>query len=170
MCIRDRWEEVLQTEQFDTVTEYRTACQQIPQMEALQNEIRQYEMYLEKCCSTKEILEKNLAGKEQRSKEEAYEKMLHTKELQRQKQEVYEKWQKQYQVHDDIKKRLTTLLQGQEQYLKDRQVMQSLQDVANGKIHFQTYIQRQYFKQIIQAANRRLADVYKRQRSDRRSI
>lgn len=151
------WEEVLQTEQFDTVTEYRTACQQIPQMEELQNEIRQYEMYLEKCCSTKEILEKNLAGKEQRSKEEAYEKMLHTKELQRQKQEVYEKWQKQYQVHDDIKKRLTTLLQGQEQYLKDRQVMQSLQDVANGKIHFQTYIQRQYFKQIIQAANRRLA-------------
>lgn len=151
------WKEALQTEQFDTVSEYRTACQQIPQMEALQNEIRQYEMHLEKCYSTKEILEKNLAGKEQRSKEEAYEKMMHIKELQRQKQEVYEKWQKQYQVHDDIKKRLTKLLQGQEQYLKDRQVMQSLQDVANGKIHFQTYIQRQYFKQIIQAANRRLA-------------
>ena len=55
------WEEVLQTEQFDTVTEYRTACQQIPQMEELQNEIRQYEMHLEKCCSTKEILEKNVS-------------------------------------------------------------------------------------------------------------
>ena len=35
-------------------------------------------------------------------------------------------------------------------------VIKSLNDTANGKIHFQTYIQRQYFKQIIQAANKRL--------------
>ena len=35
--------------------------------------------------------------------------------------------------------------------------MCSLNDVANGKIHFQTYILRQYFKKIISAANKRLA-------------
>lgn len=35
-------------------------------------------------------------------------------------------------------------------------VIKSLHETANGKVHFQTYIQRQYFKQIIQAANKRL--------------
>lgn len=151
------WEEALQEEQFENVAAYREACKQIFQIEVLQTQIRQYEVSLEKCQSTKDTLEKNLMGKERRSKEEANERMLKAKEYQRQKQEIYEKWQKQYQLHDEISKRLAKLLQGQEKCLKDRQVMQSLQDVANGKIHFQTYIQRQYFKRIIQAANRRLA-------------
>ena len=41
--------------------------------------------------------------------------------------------------------------------------IQSLNDAANGKVHFQTYILRQYFKRIIQAANKRLAKMSSQQ-------
>ncbi len=40
---------------------------------------------------------------------------------------------------------------------KKYQVLKSLNDAARGKVYFQTYIQRQYFKQILHAANQRLS-------------
>lgn len=40
---------------------------------------------------------------------------------------------------------------------KKYRVLQSLHDAARGKVYFQTYVQRQYFKQIIRAANQRLS-------------
>lgn len=40
---------------------------------------------------------------------------------------------------------------------KKYRVLRSLHDAARGKVYFQTYVQRQYFKQIIRAANQRLS-------------
>ncbi|MCD7825564.1 MAG: hypothetical protein LUH14_06360 [Clostridiaceae bacterium] len=58
--------------------------------------------------------------------------------------------------NERVRGRVKELLAGKEQRLHQLQIIRSLNDAANGKIHFQTYIQRQYFKKIIQAANRRL--------------
>ncbi len=54
-------------------------------------------------------------------------------------------------------KRICDIMAERKDMAEDLRVMKSLNDTANGKIHFQTYIQRHYFKQIIQAANQRLA-------------
>ncbi len=52
--------------------------------------------------------------------------------------------------------RLAALMEERRAMAEKLRVVKSLNEAANGKIHFQTYIQRQYFKQIIQAANQRL--------------
>ena len=61
-----------------------------------------------------------------------------------------------YQKNDSIYKRTQQLCKDREGLNRECMVMRSLNDAANGKVHFQTYIQRQYFKRIIQAANERL--------------
>lgn len=53
--------------------------------------------------------------------------------------------------------RLAALMEERKAMSEKLRVVKSLNEAANGKIHFQTYIQRQYFKQIIQAANQRLS-------------
>ncbi|MCI9078255.1 MAG: AAA family ATPase [Lachnospiraceae bacterium] len=53
--------------------------------------------------------------------------------------------------------RLVILTEERKAMAEKLRVIKSLNEAANGKIHFQTYIQRQYFKQIIQAANQRLS-------------
>ncbi len=72
-------------------------------------------------------------------------------------QKKYEKSSYQYQGNYKILKRVAELLRGKDSLAENVKVMRSLNDAANGKVHFQTYILRQYFKQIIQAANKRLA-------------
>jgi len=52
--------------------------------------------------------------------------------------------------------RLAALMEERRSMAEKLRIVKSLNEAANGKIHFQTYIQRQYFKQIIQAANQRL--------------
>ena len=82
----------------------------------------------------------------------------------------YQEYSEQYKIITDelshynycvktnqtISERLQLLLAERGDFDKKLKVIKSLDAVANGKVHFQTYIQRQYFKQIIQAANKRL--------------
>lgn len=63
------------------------------------------------------------------------------------------------QTNETVLERMKMLRKEQEQIMAKRRSIVSLNSVANGKVRFQTYIQRQYFKQIIQAANRRLAQM-----------
>lgn len=63
------------------------------------------------------------------------------------------------QTNETVLERMKILRKEQEQIMARRRSIVSLNSVANGKVRFQTYIQRQYFKQIIQAANRRLAQM-----------
>lgn len=61
------------------------------------------------------------------------------------------------QSNNKTVERVNTLMQERASITERLKVIRSLNEAANGKVHFQTYIQRQYFKQIIQAANTRLA-------------
>lgn len=61
------------------------------------------------------------------------------------------------QSNNKTVERVNTLMQERGSITERLKVVKSLNEAANGKVHFQTYIQRQYFKQIIQAANTRLA-------------
>jgi len=61
------------------------------------------------------------------------------------------------QSNNKLIERISVLMQERRVIAGKLRVIKSLNDAANGKVHFQTYIQRQYFKQIIQAANARLS-------------
>lgn len=63
------------------------------------------------------------------------------------------------QNNNKLLERLLALMEERSIISERLKVIKSLNDAANGKVHFQTYIQRQYFKQIIQAANRRLSSM-----------
>lgn len=63
------------------------------------------------------------------------------------------------QNNTKLLERLLILMEERSAISERLKVIKSLNDTANGKVHFQTYIQRQYFKQIIQAANRRLSNM-----------
>ena len=63
------------------------------------------------------------------------------------------------QNNNKLLERLLALMEERSIISERLKVVKSLNDAANGKVHFQTYIQRQYFKQIIQAANRRLSSM-----------
>lgn len=55
-----------------------------------------------------------------------------------------------------VEKRVKELLQGREVLTGESRAVRSLQNAANGKQQFQTYVLRQYFQKIIHAANLRL--------------
>ncbi len=57
--------------------------------------------------------------------------------------ETFRKWKEKKKEREAVRKKY--------------QVLKSLHDAARGKVYFQTYIQRHYFKQIIRAANQRLS-------------
>lgn len=61
------------------------------------------------------------------------------------------------QSNNKTMERVFALMQERGTIAERLKTIKSLNEAANGKVHFQTYIQRQYFKQIIQAANTRLS-------------
>ena len=63
------------------------------------------------------------------------------------------------QNNNKTMERLSVLMQERIAFSDKLRVIKSLNETANGKVRFQTYIQRQYFKQIIQAANIRLSNM-----------
>ena len=136
---------------------YRSALALLESEEDKRKEVENYRLVTAQCDVRVQTLAKQTEGKE----------IVGLLEFERKKQEIEtdcEKKRKQYedasychQGNQRILKRVKELLQGKDSLSEEMKVIRSLNDAANGKIHFQTYILRQYFKKIIQAANKRLA-------------
>lgn len=152
-----RFEEALKENGFTSLNDYYQAVESISLIGQLQEEIQQYKLSRAQCESKVQTLEKSVQGKKEQSVQELKEVLDEAEDIWKKQKESCEQIQYQYQTNQKIYERVSWLLKGKEKMAEERRVIRSLNDVANGKIHFQTYIQRQYFKQIIQAANRRLA-------------
>ena len=144
--------------------QYRQAAACSQKVEALQEE---WEKYQESCSRNQAKIEELKQQIQERPREddtilrqqlESLQEELKTagrkKEelvyLRQKNQTELQNWNKMRREREGGRKRLATI--------------KSLNDAANGKkIHFQTYVQRQYFKQIIQAANRRLSKMNQNQ-------
>lgn len=135
---------------------YEQALQQRDQLEQWKKEIDQYRIETVQCDTRCHTLREQIQG---RKKED-------TQLLAKQKEEAkraYEEKKSEQEVityHLEtvkrVKKRVTELLKGRGTLLEEGRVIRSLQNAANGKMQFQTYVLRQYFQKIIQAANIRL--------------
>lgn len=148
--------EILQRQGFEQES-YKKALLLLEEEEAYQTEIEQYRLSIAQCDARIQTLASQTERKE---KEDLSELELQKKALEtdcENKRKQYEEAAYRHQGNQRILKRVTELLKGKDSLSEEMKVIRSLNDAANGKIHFQTYILRQYFKKIIQAANKRLA-------------
>lgn len=149
--------EMLVKQGFEDEEAFQRAVLLIEGQGERQGRIEEYSLQVAKCEEKVKMLGKQTKGKE---KAELADLEEQKKELKRHLDELQKKYEKssyQYQGNYKILKRVAELLRGKDSLAENVKVMRSLNDAANGKVHFQTYILRQYFKQIIQAANKRLA-------------
>ena len=118
--------------------------------------IQQYERKKLQNDTRLETLEQRIAGRKKASVDEIQKQLCSLQEKKEQKNEWIRKLSYQHQTNAKIFARVERLLKEQGTLAAHRKVMASLNSAANGRVHFQTYVQRQYFKKIIQAANKRL--------------
>lgn len=148
---------MLEKQGFFQEEDYQNAVSLFEGQEERQKQIEEYQLQMVQCEAKVQMLRKQTETKE----------IVDTTELAEQKRELekhcealqkeYERISYQQQGNSRVLKRVTELLRGKDSLMEEMKVIRSLNDVANGKVHFQTYILRQYFKKIIQAANKRLA-------------
>ena len=158
---QERWQKMLQECGFEE-EDYRKAAEDIDKLTSTEEEIRSYELSKREALAKVKVLKEQLSGKQ----------ITDTAELQHMAEELEEKLElaKTEQMHlysvnkknQEAGKKLKDFFERQKDIQKRYEMVSNLSRTANGslsgsvKIDFETYIQRQYFKQIIHAANKRL--------------
>lgn len=154
------WE--LQKQKF-RLSEYETAKQWIPVKESLQQKVEQYEQKILQQTTTIELLKSQLEGKNQADLQE---QKIRLEDSKKQLKKEKEEYLQAHQIYQRNKEALFKLREYDEKGAGLRsqyEMLNNLSRTANGqlsgsvKLDFETYVQRKYFKQIIAAANRRLA-------------
>lgn len=159
---REAYKKQLAESSFDSEEAYRQAYLPERSREKLERESREYQ---EKCALTAGQLvtwEKALNGKEKQDTLELKSKLQETeaacRKLERRKMQLHAAYQTNRMVLENSKKYAEIGIH----LAEEDQIIKSLYRTAGGKlsgsakIDFETYIQRQYFKQIIHEANKRL--------------
>lgn len=153
----------IRNQQFKDQEEYRKAKQWIAGWQQKETKVKEYETKVLRCRTQIETLEKqtgdrkreDIAEDQERQKELA----LAVKKIRRQFMDIHGLNETNKNAYESLKKYFTS----QEKLLRRYEVIGNLSRTANGslsgsaKLDFETYVQRRYFRQIIRAANKRLA-------------
>ena len=153
----------IRNQQFKDQEEYRAAKQWIEGWQQKEQKVKEYDTKVIQCRTRIETLE-NQAGERKREdpapdQEREKELSLAVKELRRRSMDLHGRNETNKSAYENLKKYFTS----QEELRRIYEVIGNLSRTANGnlsgsaKLDFETYVQRRYFRQIIQAANRRLA-------------
>ncbi len=137
--------------------EYHSAVLSAKEQKEHRKELEKYRDQVKECDTKLEVLKNQTEGKKEANLEELSEQKEKVKEQHEQKKDVLADISHYLKTNQQSVKRMKELLKEREICLENKKVMDSLNRVANGKIHFQTYILRQYFQKIVAAANIRLA-------------
>ena len=150
------------TEQrFAGEDEYLQKCISQQTIDALEAEISEYQTNLALAVNDVERLAKETSGKvklDTASYESEQARCQEEQEtLTKQERDLYS----MLEVNERAKKQADQLYRARSQWRRQSAVLSHLEETASGKLskrhmNFQTYIQRRYFKQIIDRANRRL--------------
>lgn len=151
------YQSALQVNGFSGEEEYHSALLLANVQAEYKKEIEKYQFQVVQCDTKLQSLAEQTEGKQEEDLEKLLKRKEELKMLHGQKKKVLETHSYHLQTGQRIVKRLKELLKDRESLVEEMKVMGSLNAAANGKIHFQTYILRQYFQKIISAANKRLA-------------
>lgn len=128
----------------------------------LEREEKEYETQCLKQQSEQKLLEKQVSGKTFTDTTELNEQLKAEKQTLKEAEKRYIDLHTAYENDKSVLQNSAVYLERGRQLENEDQVIKSLSKTANGrlsgsaKIDFETYIQRQYFKQIIHEANKRL--------------
>lgn len=153
---------------FLTKEEYDTAKMDAKKRDEIQDEIEEYNEAVRENKQNISFYSESTEGKTRIDDSEFKEKQ---KELGDKKKQAGEQSKEVFALLDGNKKAMERISDGyaEREGLRDQYVVvKSLNDTASGKlakrhINFQTYIQRRYFKRVIDAANERLIKMSKNQ-------
>lgn len=128
----------------------------------LEREEKEYESQCLKQQSEQKLLEKQVSGKTYADTTELNEQLKAEKQALKEAEKTYMELHTAYENDRSVLQNCAVYLEKGKKLESEDQVIKSLSKTANGrlsgsaKIDFETYIQRQYFKQIIHEANKRL--------------
>ena len=128
----------------------------------LEREEKEYESQCLKQQSEQKLLEKQVSGKTFTDTTELNEQLKAEKQALKEAEKTYMELHTAYENDRSVLQNCAVYLEKGKKLESEDQVIKSLSKTANGrlsgsaKIDFETYIQRQYFKQIIHEANKRL--------------
>lgn len=128
----------------------------------LEREEKEYESQCLRQQSEQKLLEKQVSGKTYTDTTELNEQLKAEKQALKEAEKTYMELHTAYENNRSVLQNCAVYLEKGKKLESEDQVIKSLSKTANGrlsgsaKIDFETYIQRQYFKQIIHEANKRL--------------
>lgn len=128
----------------------------------LEREEKEYESQCLRQQSEQKLLEKQVSGKTYTDTTELNEQLKAEKQALKEAEKTYMELHTAYENDRSVLQNCAAYLEKGKNLESEDQVIKSLSKTANGrlsgsaKIDFETYIQRQYFKQIIHEANKRL--------------
>ena len=128
----------------------------------LEREEKEYESQCLRQQSEQKLLEKQVSGKTYTDTTELNEQLKAEKQALKEAEKTYMELHTAYENDRSVLQNCAVYLEKGKKLESEDQVIKSLSKTANGrlsgsaKIDFETYIQRQYFKQIIHEANKRL--------------
>lgn len=128
----------------------------------LEREEKEYESQCLRQQSEQKLLEKQVSGKTYTDTTELNERLKVEKQALKEAEKTYMELHTAYENDRAVLQNCAVYLEKGKKMESEDQVIKSLSKTANGrlsgsaKIDFETYIQRQYFKQIIYEANKRL--------------
>ena len=128
----------------------------------MEREEKEYESQCLRQQSEQKLLEKQVSGKTYTDTTELNEQLKAEKQALKEAEKTYMELHTAYENDRSVLQNCAVYLEKGKKLESEDQVIKSLSKTANGrlsgsaKIDFETYIQRQYFKQIIHEANKRL--------------
>lgn len=128
----------------------------------LEREEKEYESQCLRQQSEQKLLEKQVSGKTYTDTTDLNETLKAEKQALKETEKTYMELHTAYENDRSVLQNCAVYLEKGKKLEREDQVIKSLSKTANGrlsgsaKIDFETYIQRQYFKQIIHEANKRL--------------
>lgn len=160
--LEGEFERTLAGEGFETACEYRQACISEEMRLGLEKESQSYENACRENLGQKKALTEAVEGKERMDVTELKKAIAKAREERNALEKEHIDMSNAYLTDASVLEHSRSYFEKQKQLEEEDRVVKSLFYTADGrlkgsaKIDFETYIQRQYFKQIINEANKRL--------------
>lgn len=156
---------MIQQQCFKDEEEYHAGKMSSEEIQESENLIQQYHTKLHQISGMKTSLEEQIDGKTVEDLEEIQVQIQSVSQEQKIRQEEYLQLYSINKKNREIREHLKRYFEKTGSLQKQYEVVSNLSKTANGtlsgavKMDFETYVQRQYFKQIIHAANKRLVQM-----------
>ena len=160
---QDAFREEIRRQKFSDQDEYRDAKQWIGDWQEKDRQVKDYEKNVLQCRTQIETLKTQTGGRRREDVEADRQRQQEIlSELKKKREEILNLHGKNT-VNKSAYERLKKYFASEEELRRKYEMIGNLSRTANGnlsgsvKLDFETYIQRKYFRQIIRAANKRLA-------------